>query len=257
MRFSERIKLSGRFASRFGVRRGCAAVLACALLAAACGSSSDDGLPPLGDDPESSDASSEVEVAEADDETAAGSDETTSSTEQPVVTAPLDASGKPVIEIPTEWDSELDEIFGRYQLYRTALDVALGPPEADPGYLPLKDLMEEVAWEELSGQIQDFRDRGLVLVFPEESLTDHVVRLPNPSVLTKTEGNEVVIQDCWVDDGIVETLEGEVQESYFESSLRNVTMKVIDGEWRTLSVVTASEESSGYQECRDLIDELS
>ncbi len=67
----------------------------------------------------------------------------------------------------------------------------------------------------------------------------------------------MIIQDCWVNDSEIRSGEdGTLDIAYRESVLRNVTMKVIDGEWRVWASVDASETSSGYDQCTDLINQL-
>ncbi|MGB5757404.1 MAG: hypothetical protein WBM50_10850, partial [Acidimicrobiales bacterium] len=110
----------------------------------------------------------------------------------------LAAGAKPVLEITTEWPTELDEIFGRYLLYWDALYIAFGPPVADADYAPLRELVSEEAYEDLLEQAAELREKDQYVVLPENTITEHQVRLPNPVPLDKTEGNEVIIQDCWV-----------------------------------------------------------
>ena len=59
--------------------------------------------------------------------------------------------------------------------YWEALDIAYGPPEADPDYAPLRELMEETDYQEVAEQIESFRIDGVVLVYPENSVSDHIV----------------------------------------------------------------------------------
>jgi hypothetical protein len=158
--------------------------------------------------------------------------------------------------IPTEWDSDLDEIFGRYLLFWEAEAIALGPPEADPDYPPLEGLLGEQAYSEVVERAQSYRDNQLVLVVPEGSIGDHIVRLPNPAPLAKEEDREVVIQDCWIQDDEQHSLDGEVAQETKRSILFNVRMRVIEAEWRVAAITPASDESSGYRECTDYIDFL-
>lgn len=211
---------------------------------AACSGSSgaDDGLAPaVSLDSSTTTAPSTTTTTVA---TTTSSSSTTSSTPTPTV-----PGGKPDLEIPTEWESDLDEIYGRYLLYWDALGIAMGPPAPDPDYPPLAELAEAALYEELQGQIEERRDSGRVVL--EGPDTDHGLRLPNPAVLTKTEGNEVIIQDCFIDGRIVQTLDGEILDDSVVPKLTNVNLKVIDGEWRVPAVVEALPESSGYQECKD------
>ena len=177
---------------------------------------------------------------------------TTTTTETP----PETSDTKPDLEIPTEWESDLDEIFGRYLLYWDVYKVAIGPPRADPQYPLLAEMLTEEAFVDIAATIQEYRDFDVVSVVPEGSINEHILRLPNPSLLAKAEGAEVVIQDCWVQDTEQRSIDGELVEAAFQSVLFNVTMRVVDGEWRVAASTRASEESSGYQECTDYIEYL-
>lgn len=163
---------------------------------------------------------------------------------------------KPELEIPTEWESDLDEIFGRYLLYWEAEAIAIGPPAADPSYPPLRELLTEGFLADIGQQMQEYQDANVVSVIPEGSINEHIVRLPSPSVLDKSEGREVVIQDCWVQDTEQQRLDGEITQTVLQSVLFNVTMRVVDDEWRVAASIRASEQSSGYQECTDYVDYL-
>lgn len=215
------------------------------LLAAACSSGSDvEDLPPLAEAADDQATSSSTSSSSSSSTTSSSS--TSSST-----TEPTTPSGKPDLEIPTEWDSELDEIFGRYLLYWQAIDIALAPPEADPDYPPLKDLAVPAAYDDLHQQIADIKAAGHVYVEPPESTTAHVVRLPNPTFTGKVEGNEVVIQDCYTSAQVRQTIEGEVIDDEVGRRLLNINMLVVDGEWTVLAVVRAGADSAGYDECID------
>lgn len=161
------------------------------------------------------------------------------------------AETRPVVEIPTEWDSEADEVFGRYWLYWEAFAAAYGPPQVDPNYEPLRVLSTDENWASLQDQMQRFVDDEVVLVLPEVSITDHMIRIPNPSVMADEEGSEVVLQDCWIDDFVQQTLDGEVVEQTREAKLMNVTMQVVGGEWRVAGVTEATPESDGYELCQE------
>lgn len=229
------------------IRAGCV-LLAGALLAGACsdGSSDVQPLPPEPDESTSSSSSTTTGLP------AVASTTSTTALEPSSSTLP---NGKPILEIPTEWDSELDEIFGRYLLYWDALAIAFGPPEADFDYPPLEELAEPEALDDLEQQLRESRDSGQVLV-ETDTATDHIPRLPNPSVLSKTEGNEVVIQDCFIDGRVLKTVGGEVIDDQVVAKLMNVKMEVLGGEWRVGAVREASPESDGYEECRDYGEQL-
>jgi len=162
---------------------------------------------------------------------------------------------RPVIEIPTEWPSEIEELYGRYWLYWQAFAAAHGPPGADSTYGPLRELSSPVNWTSLEDQLRSFAADGLVLELPEDSITEHLLRIPNASVLAGDEGDEVILQDCWIDDFVRRTVDGDVVAEAHEAKLMNVVMKVIDGEWRVHGVSRATPESDGYQQCVELIDQ--
>jgi hypothetical protein len=218
-------------------------VLAVAVAACSSGSSDVEALPPASDEQVSTSSSTTT------------SSTTTSSTVATTTTAMTDATpstladGKPILEIPTEWDSDLDEIFGRYLLYWEALAIANGPPAPTPDYPPLAELVDPEALTELRGQIQENLDAGIVLR-EADTATEHVPRLPNPSVLSKAEGNEVTIQDCFVDGRVVESSTGEVLDDAVVTGLLNVKMQVVGGEWLVVGLRDASPESDGFEECR-------
>jgi hypothetical protein len=219
-----------------------------AVVAAACSgsSSADEGLPPVTLDPTTTSASSTTTTVAT----------TTSSSTTTSTPAPTVPGGKLDLEIPTECDSDLDEIYGRYLLYWDAFLIAMGPPQADPNYPPLAELAGADLHSELILQIERRRDADEVLVDSENSATDHGLRLPNPAVLTKTEGNEVTIQDCFLDAIVGQTVDGQVLDDSVVSDLLNIKMKVIGGEWRVLGIREALPESSGYEECKDYANQF-
>ena len=228
-----------------GKRRLVGALITATLLAGACTSSDDDGtFAPL----------TPAETSEAQETTTTTQTTTTETTVNETAFADME---RPELEIQTEWESDLDEIFGRYLMYWEALYNALGPPRADPNYQPLLELLgTDVAVEDVQAQVQGFQDRNEVVIRTENSLDDHGLRLPNPSVLEKTEGNLVVIQDCWIRDDVTRFLDGKPSDEAFSTVLWNVTMVVDDGEWKYLGAAEADERSDGYQECQDLFDTL-
>lgn len=162
---------------------------------------------------------------------------------------------RPVVEIPTEWPSEIDALYGRYWLYWEAFAAAYGPPAADPTYAPLRELSTSTNWADLESSLQSFATDGLVLELPEESITEHQLRLPNAAVLTPTDGAEVILQDCWIDDFIQRTVDGEVVSVAREAKLMNVVMRAVDGQWRVHGVSLATPESDGYDLCAALTPE--
>ncbi|MGI9596070.1 MAG: hypothetical protein ACR2QK_07920 [Acidimicrobiales bacterium] len=162
---------------------------------------------------------------------------------------------RPEVVIPTNWDSAIEEVYGRYWLYWEAFAAAHALPNADPSFEPLRSLSTDENWESLNEQLSAFADDGLVLVLPENSITEHLVRLPNSSVLTGDEGDEVVLQDCWVDDFVQQTVDGHVLVEAKEAKLMNVVMKVVKGQWRVDGVARATAESDGFEQCQSLISQ--
>jgi hypothetical protein len=214
------------------------ALVAASVTVACSGSAGEEGLAPVSLDSTTTTSSPPTTASTS----------TTTATEPPTSTTP---SGKPLLEIPTSWESDLDEIFGRYLLYWDAVLIASGPPEADPNYPPLVELADPALYEEVAAQIQASKEAGEIIYDPENSQTDHGLRLPNPAVLTKTEGNEVVLQDCFINGWVLQTTDGQVLDDSVVAKLKNVKMKVIDGDWRVFGVRDAAPGSSGYQECTD------
>lgn len=150
---------------------------------------------------------------------------------------------------PANWQTESDEVFGRYWLAWEALNEAYAPPFADADVPQVAELVGAEWLVDFEENVEEFRQYGEVVMIPEGSVEEHVLWIPNPVPLDKIEGNEVVIQDCWIRDHVVESEEGDVLDTVFENRLMNVTMKVIDGEWRLFASVTASDESTGWDEC--------
>ncbi|MEM9655386.1 MAG: hypothetical protein AAGA65_25060 [Actinomycetota bacterium] len=159
---------------------------------------------------------------------------------------------RPEVEIPTAWDSQIEALFGRYWLYWEAFAAAYGPPNADPEFGPLRDLSTPDNWDSLQQQLQGFVEDGLVLVLPDRSVTEHLIRLPDTAVLDSAEGAEVVLQDCWIDDFIQQTVAGEVIAETGEAKLMNVTMMMLDGDWRVAGVTRAAPDADGYDQCQEL-----
>lgn len=225
----------------------CGVVAVSCLVVVACGSESDDGglLPPV-EDPESSELSSEAVSSEAGSTSSTSEPEPAESTVSPV---PIE---KPLLEIPDEWDDDWAEIEGRYLLYTQAFLVAASPPAADPDYPQLEELVTASAFDDVNASLQRMADEPVVLVAPDDRPTEHVVWLPNPSVLSKEEGNEVVLQDCYINGLLALDLDGEVIQDEPQVYLQNLTMKVEGGEWRLFSIRRADPGSGGQQECLDV-----
>ncbi len=160
---------------------------------------------------------------------------------------------RPVVEIPAEWPSEIEAVYGRYWLYWDAFAAAHAPPGADPDFAPLRELSTEANWASLQEQLGAFAADGLVLELPEPSITEHLLRLPDAALLEGTEGEEIILQDCWVDDFVQRTVDGTVVSEAREAKLMNVVMKVVGGEWRVDGVTRASPDSDGVEQCAELI----
>lgn len=160
---------------------------------------------------------------------------------------------RPEVDIPAEWPSEIEAVYGRYWLYWDAFAAAHAPPGADPTFAPLRELSTEANWASLQDQLEAFASDGLVLELPEPSITEHLLRLPDAALLEGTEGEEIVLQDCWVDDFVQRTVDGIVVSEAREAKLMNVVMKVVGGEWRVDGVTRASPDSDGVEQCAELI----
>ncbi len=160
---------------------------------------------------------------------------------------------RPVVEIPADWPSEIEAVYGRYWLYWEAFAAAHAPPGADPTFAPLRELSTEANWRSLEDQLQAFAGDGLVLELPQPSITEHLLRLPDTALLEGSEGEEIVLQDCWVDDFVQRTIDGTVVSEAREAKLMNVVMKVVGGEWRVDGVTRASPDSDGVEQCAELI----
>lgn len=162
---------------------------------------------------------------------------------------------RPEVVIPSSWDSPIEEVYGRYWLYWEAFAAAHAPPNADPTFQPLRELSTEENWESVQAQLSAFAQDGLVLVLPENSKSEHLIRLPNATVLTREEGAEVVLQDCWIDDFVQQTVDRQVLLETEEAKLMNVTMRVVDGQWRVDGVARATAESDGFEQCVTLVSQ--
>lgn len=160
---------------------------------------------------------------------------------------------RPVVEIPDRWDSAVEELYGRYWLYWEAFAAAHGPPNADPAYEPLRELSTPENWDSLQAQLRSFADDGLILQLPERSITEHMIRVPNAAVISRDEGAEVIMQDCWIDDFVQRTVDGSVLLETREAKLMNVVMTVVDGQWRVDGVTRATTESDGFEACQELV----
>ena len=164
------------------------------------------------------------------------------------VTAP-----RPDVAVPDSWPSEIEALYGRYWLYWEAFGVAFGPPHADPDHQVLEGLSTERNWRSLQQQLNGFRSDRLVLVLPDQSVTSHLLRLPEATVLDDVDGTEVVLQDCWVDDFVQQTEDGIVVAETRESKLMNVTMKRERGVWRVDGVTRATADSDGFDQCARMV----
>ena len=218
-------------------RFGWAVVVGAALLAGACtgGSSAEalDPLPPL-------DSTSSTTTETTARPTTTTTEPTT--TEAPEVT-------RPTVVVPTEWEGDREEIFGRYLLFWEALDAAVAPPEADPDFALLGDLLIPEMEADTRDSIQRFKDGDRVIVFPEDSIEEHVLRLPNIDTLAKSEGHRILVQDCWVQDNELRRTDGTLDEVRQGFGVFNATMEVVDGEWLVHSNIEQSEGDIGWDTC--------
>ncbi|MGH1489757.1 MAG: hypothetical protein ACRBK7_10235 [Acidimicrobiales bacterium] len=183
----------------------------------------------------------------------AGDDEATGTAEVVLETSGVTIPVRPEVVFPSSWPSEVEELLGRYRLYWEAFAAAHALPNADPSFEQLRLLSTEENWRSLQTQLSGFADDGLVLVLPPNSIAEHLLRIPNASVLEKVEGAEVLIQDCWIDDFIQQTVDGRVVAETKEAKLMNASLKFEDGEWRVDGVARATSESDGYEQCEALV----
>ncbi len=190
----------------------------------------------------------------ATDEAGAGAEGADGSGADALVVTAQPEPVRPEVVIPAGWPSEIEAVYGRYWLYWEAFAAAHGPPGADPAFAPLRELSTPGNWSSLEAQLQAFADDGLILERPEPSITEHLLRLPGTALLTGDEGEEVVLQDCWIDDFVQRTLDGTVVAEANEAKLMNVTMRVVDGEWRVDGVTRAPADSDGVEQCAELIN---
>ncbi len=214
-------------------RLGMAVVIGLVCIAATTGCADDGGV-------EAADIPAAVGADQTDDDAGSG---------QVDVTLPV----RPEVVIPDSWPSAVDEVYGRYWLYWEAFAAAHAPPGADPQFTPLRTLSTERNWVSLTDQLSRFAADDLVLVQPPNSITQHLLRAPDTAVLAKAEGAELILQDCWIDDFVQQTLDGRVVSEAREAKLMNVVMRVVDGEWRVDGVTRATDESDGYEQCVTLL----
>jgi hypothetical protein len=221
-----------------------ATAIATTALATACGTEADTGQLAI----ESATATTEP----ADTTTSSTTTTTSTTTTVPSTTEPPDVT-RPSIEVPTSWNNNRDEIFGRYLLYFEAFDAALGPPFADPDDPATRSILEDVlkpdAFADALATIESFQERDLVVVRDEDTIDEHVLRIPKVQPLGKEEGRKVLIQDCWIRDYETYTPEGSFIESFDDLLLFNATMEVVDGEWKVRSNIKQEPGDVGYDWC--------
>jgi len=122
--------------------------VACLALVAACSDSGEDDAAPAVD------SSATTITTTSTVETTTSSTTTippASTTDTSLIDSAFADAERPELEIPTEWDSDLDEIYGRYLLYWEALYGAIGPPFAEPEYPPLLDLIDAGITSQIRG----------------------------------------------------------------------------------------------------------
>ena len=120
----------------------------------------------------------------------------------------------------------------------------------------MRQLSTEGNWASLKTQLEGFAADGLILERPPVSQTDHYLRLPTASLLVGDEGDQVVIQDCWFDDLVQRTVDGVIVDQQAEVKLMTAVMVVDDGLWRVAGVARATPESDGFDQCRDVAQQV-
>jgi hypothetical protein len=229
------------------------------MLVAACGGGTDD-TDTAAQNVTNEGAGDVIESSTGDTEPAVvtTSSTTTTTTSTTTTTAPTtietpDAT-RPSIEVPTSWDNDRDEIFGRYLLFWDALYASLGPPYADPDDPHTRPILEDVLTPEMLGEtledLQRFQDESRVVVRADDSIEEHVLRVPKVQSLSKDEGHRVLIQDCWIVDFDWYGTDGTFIESDEGFQLFNATLKVVGGEWQLLVNLEQEPDDVGYDWCQ-------
>jgi hypothetical protein len=235
-----------------GLREAAATLTMAALLAACSPGANDTGQAAV----ESVTTTAEPTNATTSSAKAATSAATTPNTVPTTVTTETPDVTRPSIEVPTSWGNDRDEIFGRYLLYFEAFDAALGPPSADPDDLVTRSVLEDVlkpdAFADAVATIESFQERDIVVVRDEESIDEHILRIPKVQPLGKQEGRKVLIQDCWIRDYDTYTPEGSFIESFGSFRLFNATMEVAGGKWQILANVEQGPDDVGYDWCEEV-----
>ncbi len=134
------------------------------------------------------------------------------------------------------------EIVGRYEEFWTVRFRANEAP-VNPDAPTLAEYATGAQLDNVRGETQQRLDDGLALRAPDESVTDHRVRVVSVT------GDSAQLQDCFVNDGVVyRVATGEVVDDAIVT--RNVTasMVLVDGVWK-LESATVIQEWEGVAGC--------
>jgi hypothetical protein len=235
-----------------GLREAAATLTMAALLAACSPSRNDTGQAAV----ESATTTAEPANATTPRTKAATSAATTPKTVPTTATTETPDVTRPSIEVPTSWGNDRDEIFGRYLLYWAALDAAVGAPFADPNDPTTRPILEDVLkpgmLEDILETVREYQDEDRIVVWPEDSIEEHILRIPKVQPLGKEEGRKVLIQDCWIVDYDYYLTDGTFDESDDGFQLFNATMEVVGGKWQILANVEQGPDDVGYDWCEEV-----
>lgn len=134
------------------------------------------------------------------------------------------------------------EIVDRYEGFWTVRLRANQSP-VNPDAPTLAEYATGAQLDNVRGETQQRLDDGLALRAPDESVTDHRVRVVSVT------GESAQLQDCFVNDGVVyRVATGEVVDDAIVT--RNVTasMVLVDGVWK-LESATVIQEWEGVAGC--------
>jgi hypothetical protein len=105
--------------------------------------------------------------------------------------------------------------------------------------------------EDVLATIQSYDDGGWIVVIPDESIEEHILRIPKAQPLSKEEGRKVLIQDCWIKDHEIRIEEtNEVADESRGFRLFNATMEVVGGQWKVRSNIPQEPDDVGYDWCQ-------
>ncbi len=174
-------------------------------------------------------------------------DQSASGDSQPGTT---ETTTRPEVTIPDEFDQPEDEILATYNAYHEARLIASGRPEADPDYAPLFELMVDPEASKVREGLEKKKAAGEIVVDPGFTELSHSVRFVGAFSPEKTEGNTVVLLDCFVDATEIRTLDEEVLESDPVTFVLAIEMKVVDGEWK-VAARDVKDRYEGVSECEE------